>query len=81
MHGYIIAPIALWLIWDRREFIAALPVRPVLSVQVLMLGVGLVWFLAELIDVNVVRQFALIALLVLGVWSLVDPQFMLQLLQ
>lgn len=71
MHGYIIAPIALWLIWDRREFIAALPVRPVLPVQVLMLGAGLVWLLAHLIDVNVVQQVAFIALLVLGVWSLV----------
>ena len=71
MHGYIIAPIALWLIWDRRKFIAALPVRPVLPVQVLMLGAGLAWLLAHLIDVNVVQQFAFIALLVLGVWSLV----------
>lgn len=71
MHGYIIAPISLWLIWDRRDYIATLPVRPLLSVQVLMLGAGLVWLLAELIDVNVVRQFALVALLILGIWSLV----------
>lgn len=71
MHGYIIAPISLWLIWSRRKFIAALPVRPILSVQVLILGAGMVWFLAHLIDVNVVQQLALVALLIVGVWSLV----------
>ena len=71
MHGYIIAPISLWLIWGRRDWITNLPVRPILIVQVLMLGVGMVWLLANLIDVNVVQQAALVALLILGVWSLV----------
>jgi exosortase A len=71
MHGYIIAPISLWLVWARREALYGLPLRPMFTVQVLLLFGGFIWLLARLIDVNVVQQLAFVGLLIVGIWSLV----------
>ena len=32
-HAFLVPPIALWLIWRRREVLARLPVRPALLLQ------------------------------------------------
>lgn len=71
MHGYLIAPISLWLVWISRDALSGLSLRPVLRVQLLILVVGLIWLLARLIDVLVVQQFAFVGLLIVGIWSLV----------
>lgn len=70
-HGFIIAPISLWLVWDRRRYFASLPVRSTLAPLLLVLAAGPAWLLADLIDVNVVQQFAFVALLVIGIWCVV----------
>jgi exosortase A len=70
-HGFIIVPISLWLVWDRREYFASLPVQSSFAPLLLTLGAGPAWLLADLIDVNVVQQFAFVALLVIGIWCLV----------
>ena len=71
MHGYLIVPISVWLVWNKRTALSAMPLRPLLAPQVLLLLGGLAWLLAHLIDVLVVQQFALVGLLIVGVWSLV----------
>ncbi len=71
MHGYIVVPISLWLVWARRDALSGLPLRPLFTVQILILFGGVIWLLARLIDVNVVQQFALVGLLIVGIWSLV----------
>jgi len=43
--------------------------RPALLPLVLMLPVGFLWLLASLVDVLVVQQYALVGLLILGMWS------------
>lgn len=69
-HGYIIAPISLWLVWDRRRYLGSLPVQSSLAPLLLTLAAGPAWLLADLIDVNVVQQLAFVALLVIGTWCL-----------
>jgi len=71
MHGYIVVPISLWLVWDKRDALYSLPLRPLFPVQILIIFGGLIWLLARLIDVNVVQQFAMVGLLIVGIWSLV----------
>lgn len=62
-HGYAIVPVSLWLIWQRRRVLEALPVEPFLPALVLLALLGTAWFMADLADVQVVRQYALAAML------------------
>ena len=69
-HGFLILPISLWLVWERREGLLRLTPRPEYRVLWLMLPVGFLWLLAWLVDVLVVQQLAFVALLILVVWAL-----------
>jgi exosortase A len=81
-HGYIIVPISLWLIWRRRANFSALPPGPCWPALALLLLVGAGWLLARMGEVQVVMQYAFVAMLpvialaVLGrrlAWSLAFP--------
>ncbi len=69
-HGFLIAPISLWLIWRERHAIAETPVRPAPWGLLVILVLGGVWLLARLIGVNVVQQLAVVASLVAVVYTL-----------
>ena len=70
-HGFLILPISLWLLWRDRERLARLnPVGEPWALP-LVLGGGLAWLLAWLVDVNVVQQLALVTVLLAGIWVLV----------
>ena len=68
-HGYLIFPISLWLIWRRREALATLTPHPdgrgLLALAVAAAG----WLLADAGSVNVVAQYAFIAILITAVWA------------
>lgn len=68
-HGFLILPISLWLAWTRRDLLAAVNPRPAWWVALLLLPLGFGWLLAWLVDVAVVQQLALVAMLVTGVWA------------
>jgi exosortase A len=62
-HGYIILPISLWLIWRRRANFAALPPTPYWPALILMAMAGAAWLLARMGEVQVVQQYAFVAML------------------
>lgn len=68
-HGFLILPIAVWLVWEKRSELAALIPAPSVPVGLGVIPVGFVWMAARMVDVVVVEQFAYIALLVLAVWA------------
>lgn len=70
-HGFLILPISLWLLWRDRQRLARLTPMGEPRALPLVLAAGLAWLLAELVDVNVVQQLALVAVLVSGIWVLV----------
>jgi exosortase A len=69
-HAFVVPPISLWLIWRRRALLAQLTPRPTPWLLLPMALVALAWLLGSLAAVNVVTQFALVALLVLCVPAL-----------
>jgi exosortase A len=69
-HGYLILPISLWLVWNKRRELAGLRMAPDLRVALLLLPGGLAWLLASLTDVLVVQQLALVGILIVGIWAL-----------
>ena len=69
-HGFLILPITLFLIWTRRREVAKLvPTRDSLGL-LLLTGAGLVWLVAAAGQVQVVRQYALVAMIPAAVTAL-----------
>lgn len=69
-HGYIILPTSLWLIWRRRHHLSQIPWKPFWPVMPLLAVSGFGWLLAELGDVQVVRQYAFVMMLPLTVLAI-----------
>jgi exosortase A len=69
-HGFLIFPISAWLIWRKRDELARIQPRPDLRGLVLLALAGAGWLLADAGSVNVVAQYAFIAILIAAVWTL-----------
>ncbi len=74
-HGYLVFPISLWLIWRQHRELAQLTPRPDARGLLLLGGAGAAWLLADAGSVNVVAQYAFIALLLGTVWTLLGWTF------
>ncbi|MES2353873.1 MAG: exosortase A [Pseudomonadota bacterium] len=81
-HGYLIVPISAWLIWRRQQWLARIPPAPVFWPVVLLAILGVAWLLADLAQVVVIRQYALVLMvpvivaIMMGVrfaWALAFP--------
>ena len=66
-HGFVVAPISLWLVWRRREQLRAIEPRPWFVVLPLMVVAGMAWLVGEFAAVNAVSQAAFVAMLVFAV--------------
>jgi exosortase A len=62
-HGYLIVPIVLALIWQRRRVLSALAPSPDWLGLVLLAGAGAAWLVAYAGEVLVVKQLALVAMI------------------
>lgn len=73
-HGFLVLPITLWLIWNRREQLVLISPVPAPRLALLLIPLGLVWLLAWLVDVTVIKQLALVATLIAGAWAVMGYQ-------
>lgn len=62
-HGFLILPIAGYLVWLRRKRLLRLAPAPIPAALPLMLLPGVVWLLGELASTLVVQQLALVVML------------------
>ncbi len=69
-HGFLVAPASIWLIWLRRYRYRDL--QPAFSGAGLffILVSGFVWLIADLINVQVIQQWAVVGILVSGFWAI-----------
>jgi exosortase A len=81
-HCFLIIPITLYLLWDRRADLVGIPARPMPSILLLGLPLGCVWLVAERLGIMEGRQLAavsfaeLLFLAVLGKrlwWAMASP--------
>ncbi len=66
-HGFVVAPISLWLIWRMRERLRAFDPRPSWLALPVLAAAGFAWLLGDVGAVNAVAQFAFVSMLVLAV--------------
>ena len=77
-HGFLILPISLWLLYRQRHLIASAKVTTEPLAMILLAFVLLLWFLAYIISVNVVQQFALVTMIPASVWILFGRKFLVK---
>lgn len=73
-HGYVILPIALWLVWRDRHRLAAIETRPDPRALILALPLLILWLTAWAGGVLVAEQYALVGLWIIAVWALLGPK-------
>jgi exosortase A len=73
-HGYVILPISLWLLWRQRANFSLYPPKPWAPALVLLAGLGAGWLAAQLGEVQVVSQYAFVAMLPVTALALLGPR-------
>ncbi len=67
-HGFFIVPISLWLIWRRRSILSEIVPRSDPWAALVLAALGFVWVLGEFATVELVQQYAVVAMLITSVW-------------
>jgi exosortase A len=73
-HGYVILPISLWLMWRQRANFSLYPPRPWAPALVLLAVLGAGWLAAQLGEVQVVSQYAFVAMFPVTAMALFGPR-------
>ncbi|MGZ8317781.1 MAG: exosortase A [Telluria sp.] len=73
-HGYVILPIALWLVWRKRENFSTMPPTPYWPALVLLAGAGAGWLVAGMGEVRVVQQYALASMIPIVALAVFGPR-------
>ena len=69
-HGFLIAPISVWMIWQQRHSVAVLDLRPDFRVLPLIALVGFGWLLGQLAGASVAQQFGVVLMIPLLAWAI-----------
>jgi exosortase A len=64
-HCFVVGPISIWLIWQKRKELAHIRPSPSLAFGLLMFGVSILWLLGDLAAVNAATQLAFVLSLAL----------------
>lgn len=69
-HGMLVVPIVLYMIWTRRRELAVLEpcVAPMAAGLLLLLSLG--WLAADVAEISVIRQFALVGMIQAAIYAL-----------
>jgi exosortase A len=73
-HGYLVLPICLFLVWQRRELLMSMTPAPTLWPVLLMTILATTWLIGELAEANLIRQFAVVAMIPVMVWMVVGSK-------
>lgn len=78
-HGYLVAPTAVWLVWQNRYAYRGLALRASYWALFGLLVFGALWMAASLIQALVVQQLAVVGLLIVAIWLVIGAQALKQL--
>lgn len=69
-HGFLVYPVCLYLVWQQRHTLSSLEKRVDFRALFVLVGAGFAWLTGNLVDVLVVQQFAVVAMVPAIVWLL-----------
>lgn len=68
-HGFLIFPISAYLIWKKRRQLVRLTPEPDWRGLLALMGLGFGWLLANVVDVLVIQQMCLVAMIPVAIWT------------
>ena len=77
-HGFLIFPIAAWLIWRKREILSAMSPEPAWPGLFPFLLLAVIWQLGHQADVMAVQQYGLIGMIVASSWIILGKKIFYQ---
>ena len=66
-HGFVVLPIAFWLMWRQREALASLKPVPAPWVLLPLAALAALWWVGSLVSVSAAMHFAMVAMFILVV--------------
>ncbi|MBL7003966.1 MAG: exosortase A [Gammaproteobacteria bacterium] len=78
-HGFLIFPITLWLIWQKRQFLSSITPVPEPRVFILLVSILIAWFVSNVVDVQVTQQLAMITIIISLVWLILGRKVLIYL--
>ncbi|MCP4266168.1 MAG: exosortase A [Candidatus Brocadiaceae bacterium] len=69
-HGFLIIPIVIWLIFEKRKTLALTSPSFDKTVFLIIPIISVIWLLSRLVGVAVVEQFAFVSIIILQIWAL-----------
>lgn len=70
-HGFLVFPISLWLIWQKKNQLLLFRPNPEARVFVLLVSLLFGWFVSAIVDVQVAQQLIMISIIIITVWLVV----------
>jgi len=74
-HGFVLPPVAAWLVWRRRARLATVPCRPWPPALAALAAVGGLWLLATVANVSVLQQYCLVLMIAATVTAVMGRAF------
>lgn len=62
-HGFLVLPISLYLLWDRRMFVSGFVPQPLFAALLLTVPLAVLWLVGRMISLLEAQQFALVGLM------------------
>lgn len=79
-HGFLIFPISLWLIWQKKTHLSKLEPAPEPLVLFITFFITCFWLLTALVDVKVLMQLSMISIILTLIWAITGRKILLYLL-
>ena len=74
-HGFLIFPITLWLIWEKKDHLSKLYPAPEPLLLIITFLISCLWLISALIDVKVVMQLSMISMILTLVWVILGRKW------
>lgn len=76
-HAFLVFPICIWLIYQRRDLLPSLKPEPDILAITFLLGAIIILFLALIVDVQIAQQVAMITIIITTIWAVFGRKIML----
>jgi exosortase A len=74
-HGFLILPAFVWLVWQRRNELSCLPVRPFWPGLAILASFGLIWLIGHLASTNAPTQLTVFALVAAAIGTVLGASW------
>lgn len=73
-HGFLVLPLAIWLIWQKKSQILLIKPSPEPREFLLLILFLIGWLISSTVDVEIARQFCMVTIILTTIWIIAGRQ-------